>query len=102
VVKRAEQGHAAATHCRYNDLMASETNKSNSSTRADSALAEFCKRLDGLPILLVAQAKLRIMSAVVRLGTVAGWFAEPVNAGGDRTGSKIAQIEDLLQQRSAF
>ena len=37
----------------------------------------------GLPILLAAQAKLGIMTAVVRLGTVAGGFAAAANAGGD-------------------
>jgi hypothetical protein len=45
-----------------------------------------------------SQAELRIMARIVRLGAMAGRFATAAHDGGNRTGAKIAQAEELLQE----
>src|ERR1700730_2085504 len=58
--------------------------------------------VDGLPVHLAAQAKLRLVPGIVRLSTVATRFAAAAHAGGNGTRSEIAQTEELLKELSAF
>jgi hypothetical protein len=58
--------------------------------------------VDGLPIHLAAQAKLRLVPGIVRFSTVATRFSAAAHAGGNGTRSEIAQTEELLKELSAF
>jgi len=52
----------------------------------------------GLPSYSSSQAELRIMARIVRLGAMARRFAAAAHDGCNRTGAKIAQTEELLQE----
>jgi hypothetical protein len=43
-----------------------------------------------------------MVPGIVGPGTVTGGFSSAAPAGGDGTGAKIAQTEELLKQLSAF
>ena len=58
--------------------------------------------IDRLAIHFAAHAELRLVSRIVRLGTVARGFSAGAQADGNGTGSKITQAEELLQELSAF
>src|SRR5258708_18852967 len=58
--------------------------------------------VDGLPVPLAAQAKLRLVPGIFRLSTVATRFSAAAHAGGNGTRSEIAQTEELLKELSAF
>jgi hypothetical protein len=52
--------------------------------------------IDGLPVHFAAKAELGIVPGIVGLSTVASRLSAAAHAGGDGTGPKIAQTEELL------
>lgn len=45
-----------------------------------------------------SEAELGIMTRIVRFGAMAGWFTAAADNGGNRTGPKITQMEELVEE----
>lgn len=54
--------------------------------------------IQGLTLHFASEAELRIMSGIMRTGTMTGWFAAETSRRGNGAGAEISQVEELLQQ----
>jgi hypothetical protein len=54
--------------------------------------------IDRLTLNFASEAELRVMSGVMRTGTMTGRFATETPGRGNRAGAEISQAKELLQQ----